>query len=133
MRGLPPGYSAVVAVKHPVERGGNGRSLFDRVAENASNLLSTSVFFALCAALVVAWVLSYALGWSDALRLFLGDLLGAITLALVALIKNAERRAEHAVQFKLDAIAKMMLATHRGEDDGAVDDLERAIERHEET
>ncbi len=47
-----------------------------------------------CGALVVAWVLSYALGWSENARFFLGDLLGAITLAIVALIKNAERRAE---------------------------------------
>jgi low affinity Fe/Cu permease len=102
------------------------------MAENVSNLLSTPAFFALCGALVLAWTFSYALGWSDTVRFFLGDLLGAITLVLVALIKNAERRAEHAVQFKLDAIAKMLLATHHGNDDGAVEDLERAIQRHED-
>lgn len=132
MRGRLGGYSAVVAVKHPVERGGEGRSLFDRMAESASNLLSTPMFFALCGALVLAWTCSYALGWSDAVRFFLGDLLGAITLVLVALIKNAERRAEHAVQFKLDAIAEMLLATHAGTADHAAEDLERAIRRHED-
>ena len=82
--------------------------------------------------LVLAWTLSYLLGWSDPLRFFLGDLLGAITLILVALLKNAERRAEHAVQFKLDAIAEALLEIRRGTDEGAADDLERAIGRHKE-
>ena len=126
------GYRPPVAIKHPVERGDDGRSMFDRLAESTSNLMSTAAFFAICGALVVVWTLSYALDWSDAVRFFLGDLLGAITLVLVALIKNAERRAEHAVQVKLDAISRMLLASHRGDKDGAADDLERAIGHHED-
>lgn len=126
------GYSEAMAVKHPVDRGGSGRSLFDRFAESTSNVTSSPGFFVLCAALVLAWTLSYLLGWSDPLRFFLGDLLGAITLILVALLKNAERRAEHAVQFKLDAIAEALLEIRRGTDEGAADDLERAIESHKE-
>jgi low affinity Fe/Cu permease len=126
------GYIEAMAVKHPVERGGSGRGRFDRIAESASNLSSSAAFFVLCTALVVAWTLSYLLGWSDPLRFFLGDLLGAITLILVALLKNAELRAEHAVQFKLDAIAEALLEVRRGTDEGAADDLERAIGRHNE-
>ncbi len=121
-----------MSLRHPVERGGAGRGPFEQVAERASNVASSPTFFTLCSALVLAWVLSYALGWSSDARFFLGDLLGAITLLLVALLKNAERRAEHAVQFKLDAIARALLATHRGNDDRAIDDLERAIGRHED-
>jgi low affinity Fe/Cu permease len=121
-----------MTTKHPVERGSEGRNPFDRISERASNLLSSPLFFALCIAMVVAWVLAYVLGWSSDMRFFLGDLLGAVTLAIVALLKNAERRAESALQFKLDAIAMALLEMQRGVDEGAADDLERAIGRHDE-
>jgi low affinity Fe/Cu permease len=121
-----------VAIKHPVQRGGDGPGRFDRVAEGASHLTSSPWFFGACSVLVVAWALSYALGWPQTTRTFLGELLAAITLALVALLKNAELRAEHAVQYKLDAIAAALLDEHRGTEGDAIDDLERAIGRHEE-
>jgi low affinity Fe/Cu permease len=121
-----------MSVKHPVERGDEGRGAFDHIAERASNLSSSPAFFAVCALLVVAWMLSYGLDWSDHVRFFLGDAIGAITLLLVALLKNAELRAEAAVQDKLDAIALALLEMRRGTDAGAADDLERAIGRHEE-
>ena len=121
------------SVKHPVQRGGEGRSRFDRFAESASNLTSSPWFFWGCVALVGVWGLSYALGWSDSTRQFLGELLAALTLALVALLKNAELRAEHAIQYKLDAIAAAMLeARTDGDEREAADDLEAAIGRHEE-
>ena len=121
-----------MSVKHPVERGDEGRSLFDRAAERASNISSSPTFFATCVLLIVAWMLSFSLGWSDSARFFLGDAIGAITLLLVALLKNAELRAEAAVQDKLDAIALALLEVQRGTDDGAADELEKAIGRHEE-
>src|SRR4051794_28855119 len=102
-----------MTVQHPVQRGGEGRGFFDNASERASNLLSSPLFFALCVAMVVAWVLAYALHWSDHTKFFLGDLLGAVTLAIVALLKNAERRAEAALQFKLDAIAAALLEMSR--------------------
>ena len=116
-----------MSVKHPVERGDEGRGLFDSIAERGSNLSSSPTFFVACVLLIVAWVLSYGLGWSDHLRFFLGDAIGAITLLLVALLKNAELRAEAAVQDKLDAIALALLEVQRGTDDGAADELEKAI------
>lgn len=122
-----------MAIMHPVQRGGEGRGRFDRLAESASNFTSSPWFAGACGALVLAWGLSYALGWSQSTRSFLGELLAAITLALVALLKNAELRAEHAIQYKLDAIAAAMLEARRGGDEEeAVEDLERAIGRHEE-
>ena len=122
-----------MSVKHPVQRGGEGRSLFDRVAERASNLTSSPLFFGACSALILVWGLSYVLGWSGDARSFLGELLAAVTLALVALLKNAELRSEHAIQYKLDAIAAAMLeARTDGDEREAADDLERAIGRHEE-
>jgi low affinity Fe/Cu permease len=121
-----------MTTKHPVEAGGEGRGFFAHVSEGASNVLSSPLFFAVCIVMVVAWVLSYALGWSSDVRFFLGDLLGAVTLAIVALLKNAERRAEAALQFKLDAIAAALLELHGDTDEGAAEDLERAIGRHED-
>ena len=44
----------------------------------------------------------------------------------------ADSGAEAALQFKLDAIAQALLEMHRGTDEGATDDLERAIGRHED-
>jgi len=125
-----------MSVRHPVERGEEGRSRFDSFAEHVSNLTSSPAFFVFCSMLVAAWGMGYLLGWSSDVRAFLGELLAAVTLALVALIKNAERRAEHAVQFKLDAIAAALLEMHHDDDDDAEDeavkDLERAIGRDEE-
>jgi low affinity Fe/Cu permease len=121
-----------MTTKHPVEAGGEGRGRFEKASERASNLLSSPLFFAICVVLVVVWTLAYLLSWPDDLKFFLGDLLGAVTLAIVALLKNTERRAEHALQFKLDAIAAALLEMSRGTDEGAADDLERAIGRHED-
>jgi low affinity Fe/Cu permease len=124
-----------MSVKHPVERGGAGRGRFDRVAERASNVASSPAFFAACVALIVAWVLAYTTGWPDDARQFLGDTLAAVTLALVALLKNAERRAEHAVQFKLDAIARALLADQGDDpdyDERARAELKSAIKREED-
>ena len=121
-----------MTVKHPVERGSEGRGAFDRLAERVSNLTSSPLFFVACAALVVAWALAYALHWPEIVHFLLGDAMGAITLALVALMKNAERRAEHAVQYKLDAIGQALLEMRRGDEDAGLEDLERAIGLHEE-
>jgi low affinity Fe/Cu permease len=117
---------------HPVDRGGEGRGRFERLAERASNISSSPAFFLACAGLVVAWTLSFVLGWPADVRAYLGDLLTAVTLALVALVKNAERRSEHAIQVKLDAIARALLAAGEGREGAGADELERAIGRHEE-
>lgn len=96
-------------VKHPAERGDQGRGGFDRIAEAASNLTSSPVFFGLCLLLIAAWALSYLYG-SSGLQHGLGDTLAAVSLFLLALLKNAELRSEHAIQVKLDAIAGALRA-----------------------
>jgi low affinity Fe/Cu permease len=117
-------------VKHPAERGDEGRSAFDRVAERVSYITSSPAFFGLCTALVLLWALAYALGWSQSTRNFLGELLAAIALLLLALMKNAELRSEYAVQFKLDAIAAALRDDPPSSD--AARELDRAVGRHEE-
>ena len=60
-----------------------------------------------------------------------GSALTATTLLLVPLLKNAEWRAEHAIQSKLDALATGMLETIRHEGADADPMLQRAIRMEE--
>jgi low affinity Fe/Cu permease len=101
--------------------------LFDRAAEAASNFSSSPMFFTVCALLVAAWGASYLLSSSDTLHHVLADTMAALTLLLVALLKNAERRAEHAIQGKLDRLAERR--EHAG--DGG-DELAEAVGMHDE-
>jgi low affinity Fe/Cu permease len=126
------GYLTGVSVKHPTERGSEGRTLFDRVAEAASNFSSSPVFFTLCGLMVGAWAASYLLFASDTLHHLLGDAMAALTLLLVALLKNAERRSEHAIQLKLDRLAEAMLAERREHADDGAEELEEAVGMHDE-
>jgi low affinity Fe/Cu permease len=85
------------------------------------------MFFVLCAALVLAWLAGYVFGAGAAYEQALGTVLTAVTLLLVALLKNAELRAEAAIQSKLDALATGMLEAIRSEGHRADPMLERAI------
>ncbi len=117
-----------MSLKHPVERGEpDRRGGFDRVAQRASYFSSSPIFFVLCAALVLAWLAGYAFGASAAYEQAMGTALTAVTLLLVALLKNAELRSEAAIQSKLDALATGMLEEIRDEGEQADPMLERAI------
>lgn len=111
--------------RHPSERSVDGRGRFERLAEAASNMTSSPLFYGLCVLLVAAFVAVHAAGLAVEWRLVIGDTMTAVTLLLLTLLKNAERRAEHAVQRKLDAIAgALLLQLEAGE---ARSTLERAI------
>jgi low affinity Fe/Cu permease len=116
-----------VSLKHPAD---DRRGRFDQAAETASNFTSSPTFFGLCLLVVATWAASFALG--DAAHHAAGDLMAAVTLMLVALLKNAERRAEGAIQHKLDAIAAALLEQRKGNARAAQDDLAEAIGLHDE-
>ena len=116
-----------MTTKHPAE---DERSRFDELAERASNFTSSPTFFALCAAMVVAWVATLAIG--ELAHHIAADAMAAVTLLLVAMLKNAERRSEAAIQQKLDAIAAALLEQRRGNETAAQDDLAEAIGLHDE-
>jgi hypothetical protein len=78
-------------------------------------------------ALVIAWLAGYVVGAGTAYEQAAGSVLTATTLLLVALLKNAELRSEHAIQSKLDALATGMLEAIRSEGGDADAMLERAI------
>ena len=121
-----------MSARHPTERGTPGRGLFDRVAQTASNFTSSPSFFAFCVVVVALWLGTHVAGLSTEWQHLSGDAMAAITLLLLALLKNSELRAEHAVQRKLDAIAAAILEQRQGETSEAHDALEEAIGMHEE-
>ncbi len=119
-------------IRHPAERGGPQRGAFARLAEWGSNLTSSPVFFSFCLLLVGAFIAVHVFGLSLDWQHVAGDAMGAVTLLLLALLKNAERRAEHAVQRKLDALGTALLHQWEGEQGKARKCLEEAIGMEEQ-
>ena len=120
-------------LRHPTERG-EGHSRFDRAAEIASNLASSSLFFSVCLLIAAAWAIGLIVGLPSATENDLVGGMAAMTLLLVAVLKNSERRAERAMQLKLDAIAAALLDR---QENGSMDrathvELEDAVRLHEE-
>jgi low affinity Fe/Cu permease len=127
------GSRRLMSTEDPSARGGERRSIFASLAEAGSNFTSSPAFFAICLALIATWGSGYALGLSDTFHHVSGEAMAAVSLLLLALLKNSELRAEQAIQEKLDAIAAALLEQRRGDSEAAQDDLERAIGLHEET
>ncbi len=122
----------VRTLEHPADRTDDRRGRFDQFAQRGSFLVSSPLFFLVCALLVVGWAVGLLTGASDRFEAAAAGLMSATTLILVALLKNAELRAERALQTKLDAIAASLLEDRRGHEGDAEDQLERAIGVHEQ-
>ncbi|MGW5480644.1 low affinity iron permease family protein [Streptomyces sp. NPDC004008] len=118
-----------MVVRHPAE-GRKGR--FERFAEAASNVTSSPVFYLFCVLLVAFFLAAHVAGLTVQQQLLAGDLMTCVNLLLLALLKNAERRAERAIQRKLDAIAAALLEQGEGETRKAQEDLRRAIRMEED-
>ncbi|MEU7057051.1 hypothetical protein [Streptomyces sp. NPDC046197] len=119
--------------KSPVHRGGPRRGRFEQFAEYASYFTSSPAFFLICLLLVGFFVAAHAAHLPIELLLLAGESMTAVTLLLLALLKNAEMRAEHAVQRKLDAIARALLEMNRNDTSKAFQDLRDSIRMEEET
>ncbi|HYZ81315.1 MAG TPA: low affinity iron permease family protein [Solirubrobacteraceae bacterium] len=135
-RGLrAPTRAARVAgrsLQHPSDRTEAPRSRFDQFAERVSFLASSPLFFVVCALVVLAWAVGLALGASDRFEAATAGLMSAVTLMLVAVVKNSELRTDRALHTKLDAIASALLEDRRGHEGGAEEQLERSIGVHDE-
>ncbi|MFD9476776.1 MULTISPECIES: hypothetical protein [Streptomyces] len=117
-----------MAFEHPAKKGGQGRlGRFEKLAELASNFTSSPPFSAFCVLLVAGFVVVHLLHLDVSWQHLMGDAMAAVALLLLALLKNSERRAEHAIQVKLDAIAAALLEQHQGEPGRAQRDLAKAI------
>jgi low affinity Fe/Cu permease len=119
-------------LQHPADRIEDRRGRFDQFAERASFLASSPLFFAVCASLVVAWAVGLTVGASDRLVAATAGGMSAVTLILVAVLKNSELRTERALHTKLDAIASALLEERRGHEGDAEEQLERSIGVHDE-
>jgi low affinity Fe/Cu permease len=126
----PPGLGETL--RHPADRTEQRRGRFDQFAERASFLASSPLFFVLCACLVAVWAIGLAVGASDRFEAAAAGLMSAVTLILVAVLKNSELRTERALQTKLDGIAASLLADHQGRDADAEDQLEHSIRIHDQ-
>jgi low affinity Fe/Cu permease len=118
-------------LEHPADRIDERRGGFDSFAQGASHLASSPLFFIVCAALILVWAIGLALGASDRFEAATAGLMSAVTLILVAVLKNSELRTERALQTKLDAIASSLLEDRRGHRGDAEQQLEASIRVHE--
>jgi low affinity Fe/Cu permease len=119
-------------LQHPADRTEHRRGRFDQFAERASFVASSSLFFVVCGALVVTWGAGLILGASDRFVAATAGGMSAVTLILVAVLKNSELRTERALHTKLDAIASALLEERRGHHGDAEEQLERSIGVHDE-
>ena len=121
-------------LRHPADRTkGVERGRFERLAESGSFLASSPLFFTVCLLVILVWMVGLIVGASDRFEVAASGLVSALTLVLVALLKNAELRSERAIQQKLDAIASSLLQDKRGGDESASErDLENVIGIHDE-
>ncbi|MER6982854.1 hypothetical protein [Streptomyces carpinensis] len=119
--------------KSPVHRGGPRRGRFDQFAEYSSNFTSSPVFFLICLLLVGFFAAAHAAHLDLELLLLAGEAMTAVTLLLLALLKNAEMRAEHAIQRKLDALARALLEMNKDDHSPAFEELRNSIRMEEET
>jgi low affinity Fe/Cu permease len=122
-----------MTLKSPAQRGGPKRGPFEEFAEKASNLTSSPLFFLICLAFVGFFIASHAARLPLEWLLLAGESMTAVTLLLLALLKNAEMRAEHAIQRKLDAIAGALLEMNKDSDSRALKQLRESIRMEEET
>lgn len=94
-------------------------SWFDRMATWTDRFVSRAWFFAMSVALVVGWGPSYFLfGDVDTWQLWINTATTILTYLLVALLQNTQRRADDAVQHKLNAIADGLAHLMERQDDG---------------
>ena len=132
----PPAWARLLrrTLTHPADRTeGVERGRFERLAESGSFFASSPLFFAICLLVILAWIVGLIVGASDRFEVATAGSISALTLVLVALLKNAELRSERAIQQKLDAIAGSLLQDRRGGDEDASErGLEDAIGLHDE-
>lgn len=117
----------LMAPQHPSDRDGDRPGRFTRLAEHASNFTSSPGFFGVCLVLVAGAITAHILKLPTPWLLMVGEAMSAVALLLLALLKNSERRAEHAIQRKLDAIAAAVLEIQQQEPGAASEELRQAI------
>ena len=106
------------------------RARFDEIAAATVHTVSRGPFFFGCVAGVVVWLALGILTGFSATWLAAGSaVMSVVIVVLVAVLENAQRRSDQAIQRKLnaiaDALADFMCQTHV--DDQQVDELRAAV------
>jgi low affinity Fe/Cu permease len=106
------------------------RERFDEVAATTVHTVSRGPFFVACIGGVLAWVaLGVVTGFSDTWLAAGSAAMSVVIVVLVAVLENAQRRSDQAIQRKLnaiaDALADFMCETHV--DDQQVKELRAAV------
>jgi low affinity Fe/Cu permease len=106
------------------------RARFDEIAAATAHTVSRGPFFFGCVAGVVIWLALGVLTGFSATWLAAGSaVMSVVIVVLVAVLENAQRRSDQAIQRKLnaiaDALADFMCQTHV--DDQQVDELRAAV------
>jgi low affinity Fe/Cu permease len=105
------------------------RSRFDRFGEAASRVVSRGGFFTFCVAIVLLWLVSYfVIPSKETWQLVINTITTIVTFILVALLQNAQRRSEVALQAKLNAIADGLADLMEHEATGEAGDLMQDME-----
>ena len=94
---------------HVATQVGPERSWFDHFADRATGVISHGPFFVIASLYMVAWLLlsvvfGFSPGWTNALNLPAV----ALTVLMVALLENEQRRSDQAVQRKLNTMAEAL-------------------------
>ncbi len=87
----------------------DGRDPFEKFVEAANQLVSRGPFFLVILAALVLWAVSYPL-WSSTTKWELAVHTGSaiLSLLLLALLENAGRRSQEAIQEKLNVVAEAL-------------------------
>jgi low affinity Fe/Cu permease len=87
------------------------RTRFDEFAERASEIVGKAGFFILALLMVVVWVPTIAIFSSvDTWQLVISTVTSVLAFLLVALLQNSARRADIAVNRKIDALTEALIA-----------------------
>ncbi len=115
---------------HPGEVGPE-RGAFDQAADATTNALGQPPVFLICLLAFVAWVvIGVILGSPQVWIAWGGGAIGGVTLVLVALLQNEQRRTEQATQRKLNAMADALaqfMEAHDGVDPDHIHQLREAV------
>src|ERR671934_2402907 len=104
-------------------------SRFDRFAETASRFVSEASFFIISLVVVIVWMPTIIVFEDvNTWQLVINTATSVLAFLLVALLQNSERRYDHALHRKVDALARGLVTVmrHQVQTDSAA--LERSID-----
>jgi low affinity Fe/Cu permease len=106
----------------------SGRTRFDRFAEAASRFVSEAAFFIISLVVVIVWLPTVVLFSNvDTWQLVINTATSVLAFLLVTLLQNSERRYDHALHHKVDALAIGLVTVMRQQGGANREEHERAI------